>query len=51
MGGDAGTLLHYDGQSFHPVAHPLGPGAAITAIAVTRGVVWVVGPSGILRFR
>ncbi len=51
IGGDAGTLIHYDGQSFHAVAHPLGPGATITAIAVTRGVVWVVGPSGILRIR
>lgn len=51
IGGDAGTLVHYDGQSFQPVAHPLGPGATITAIAMTGGVVWVVGPSGILRIR
>jgi hypothetical protein len=49
IGGDGGTLLHGDGAAFHPVSHPLGPGAAISAIAFAQGAVWAVGPSGILR--
>lgn len=49
IGGDGGTLLHHDGRAFHPVAHPLGARATITGIAASRGAVWAVGPSGILR--
>lgn len=49
IGGDGGTLIHYDGRAFHPVSHPLGAGAAITGIASARGALWAVGPSGILR--
>jgi hypothetical protein len=49
IAGDGGTLLHYDGRALHPVAHPLGAHAAFTGIASLRGVVWVVGPAGILR--
>jgi len=46
IGGDGGTLLHYDGRDFHAVSHPLGARAALTGIAVSRGALWAVGPSG-----
>jgi hypothetical protein len=49
IAGDGGTLLHYESGAFHPVNHPLGPGAAFTGLAAVRGVLWAVGPSGILR--
>ncbi|MBK9264611.1 MAG: PQQ-binding-like beta-propeller repeat protein [Polyangiaceae bacterium] len=49
IGGDDGTLLHYDGKAFQPVPHPLGSHASISGLGISRGVVWAVGPSGILR--
>jgi hypothetical protein len=49
LGGDGGTLLRFDGEVFHAVPHPLGGNAAVTSIAVLGGVVWAVGPSGIVR--
>lgn len=49
IGGDDGTLLHGDGISFRPVPQPLGPRAAFSGLAVSRGVVWAASPSGILR--
>lgn len=49
IGGDDGTLLHYDGQAFHPVTQPLGPRAAFSGLGFSRGVVWATSPSGILR--
>jgi hypothetical protein len=49
IGGDGGTLLHYDGRELHAVSHPLGARAALTGLAISRGALWAVGPSGILR--
>jgi hypothetical protein len=49
IGGDGGTLLHLHEGAFHPVAHPLGPNATITGLALAAGAVWAVGPSGILQ--
>jgi hypothetical protein len=49
IGGDGGTLLYVLGGAFQPVAHPLGPNAAVTGLAESGGAVWAVGPSGILR--
>lgn len=49
IGGDGGTLIHYDGRAFHPMQHPLGARAAFTGIASSRGMLWAVGPSGIVR--
>jgi hypothetical protein len=51
IGGDGGTLLHWDGKELHPVNHPLGNNASFTGLAAARGAVWVVGPAGILRIR
>jgi hypothetical protein len=49
IGGDDGTLVHYDGQAFHPVTHSLGVRAAFSGLGISRGVVWATSPSGILR--
>jgi hypothetical protein len=49
IGGDGGTLVHYDGRAFHPMQHPLGARAAFTGIVSSRGMLWAVGPSGIVR--
>jgi hypothetical protein len=49
IGGDDGVLVHYDGKDFHKVTNPFGARAAITGIAIGRGAVWAVGPSGVLR--
>ncbi len=49
IGGDGGTLLHYDGQKFRPVPHPLGSHAAFSGLGISRGTVWATSPSGILR--
>jgi|GEM_PF-4199448 len=49
FGGDDGTLIHFDGKVFQPVTHPLGSHAAFSDLAISRGVVWVASPSGILR--
>jgi hypothetical protein len=49
IGGDGGTLLHFDGRAAHPVDHPLGAHASITGLALSRGVVWAASPSGVLR--
>jgi hypothetical protein len=51
IGGDAGTLLHWDGRAFHPVPHPLGALATFTSVAVAHGAVWAAGPGGILEIR
>lgn len=49
IGGDEGTLLHFDGKSLRPVNQPLGPRAAFSGLAISRGVVWATSPSGIVR--
>ena len=49
IAGDDGTLLHGDGSTFRPVPHSLGTHAAFSGLAVSRGIVWAVSPSGILR--
>lgn len=49
IAGDEGTLLHYDGRVFHPLAHGLDAHASFTGLAAAGGAVWAVGPSGLLR--
>lgn len=49
IGGDGGTLLYWDGSTFRPVSHTLGPNATFTGIAYADGHRWAVGPSGIVK--
>lgn len=49
IGGDEGTLLHFDGKNLRPMNQPLGPRAAFSGLAVSHGVVWATSPSGIVR--
>lgn len=49
LAGDDGTLLHYDGRALRSITHPLGPRAAFTGLAFSRGALWAVSPSGILK--
>ena len=49
IGGDGGTLLHHDGRAPRPVAHGLDAHASITGLAAAKGVIWAVGPSGIVK--
>jgi hypothetical protein len=51
LGGDGGTLVHYDGREFHPVPSPLGGHTTLTGMTSTRGVLWAVGPAGIVRIQ
>ena len=49
IGGDGGTLLHFEGGAFHPVTHPLGANASVTGISAGADAIWAVSPSGILK--
>lgn len=49
IGGDGGTLIHWNGRELQPVDHGLGAHAAFTGLAISRGTLWAVSPSGIVR--